>query len=210
MVLDSIQAAIIEVDLVTGQRTVFSAEGRRGNGPGFSNPLGIAIDSTHAFVVNQGTGVLLRVDLTTGDREPVSDATSTGPSFVSPESITLRGNNQALVTDSGLSAIVSVNLTDGTRDLLQINGSISLQQPKYIAVEQAGIKAYIVDTGLKALLELDIGTGTLLKLVSIDSPQSLVLDEENRRILIPDDTSNGLILFDLDIRQSVFIQPTVN
>jgi DNA-binding beta-propeller fold protein YncE len=84
-----------------------------------SNPQGIALDRTNnrALVVDSELDALMSIDLTTGDRVILSDATiGSGTNLIYPRGVVLdSANNRALVIDSHLNALVAIDLATGER-----------------------------------------------------------------------------------------------
>lgn len=96
-----------------------------GEGPTFSNPEDIAIDSINnrVLVVDSTLNTLFSVNLTSGDRTVISSLTTgtgEGPQFNSPTEVALdSAQNRALVIEGGLeSTLISVALANGNRTVI--------------------------------------------------------------------------------------------
>jgi hypothetical protein len=162
--------AVFAVDLVTGDRTVLSDQST-GSGPLFSSPLDITLDTStspaRALVTDSNFVVsrVLAVDLATGDRSVLSDAsTGSGTAFVTPRGIELDTSTnpaRALVTDLDLGAVFAVDLATGDRSVLSGPGNgtgPTLGRPFDITVDVTNKRAVFIDNGL-LMLELSAGTG---------------------------------------------------
>ena len=73
--------------------------------------------NSRALVVEYGLNALFAVDLATGNRSIISNATTgTGTNFASPSDVALDATNgRALVVDFSLNALVAVDLASGER-----------------------------------------------------------------------------------------------
>ena len=111
-VVDRSAAAVIDVDLVSGDRAVLSDDAR-GIGPVLVDPTSIAADASGLLVTDGWLGALFRVDPSSGDRSIVSDAsTGDGPLALLPAAVAVEGG-RALV--GVLGTVLSVDLVDGRR-----------------------------------------------------------------------------------------------
>lgn len=152
-------AAVFELDVLTGQRTVLS-DPVTGGGPALSSPVGIAVDGNRLLVTDSDLAAVVEVDPSTGDRSIVSDAgKGGGVTLQFPVGITVDGI-RALVVDNILSAVIAVDLATGDRTDVSsaFTGSGQLLRlPDSIAVE--GDRALVTDRGLEAIVAVDLGTG---------------------------------------------------
>ena len=160
---------IIEVILPSGDRTILSADGTRGDGPRFLQPDGIAVGTSgKAFVTDALKGAVFSVDFTTGngtggDRAIISDgATGSGPSFVRPVGIILDdANNRAIVTDYDVNLLLSVGMSNGDRRVFSdANSNVGTGPafifPAGIALDAANNRA-VVSGG--NLIVVEMGSG---------------------------------------------------
>ncbi|NOY63157.1 MAG: hypothetical protein GXP10_08415, partial [Gammaproteobacteria bacterium] len=104
--------AVVAVDLTSGARTILSDATTPDAANPFSFPVGITLDVTNgrALVIDGSFGLnaVVAVDLTSGARTILSDATTPDAAnpFSSPFGITLDAvNNRALVVDGDLDAV---------------------------------------------------------------------------------------------------------
>ena len=117
LVVDRGLGALLTVDPLTGDRTLLSGTGTGGGAP-FVDPSGVAVDFTGAvaWVTDLGTSSVVEVDLATGDRVLLSGGgAGAGPAFDSPVRAIQDTTDprRLLVVDSGLLAVVAVQLTAG-------------------------------------------------------------------------------------------------
>ena len=92
-------------------------------GRSFDFPIDVVLDSANnrALVVDTYLKALITVDLTTGVRSILSDATIPNAvnAFSNPKDIALdSANNRLLVVDSALQALIAVDLNSGVRTIL--------------------------------------------------------------------------------------------
>jgi hypothetical protein len=125
--------AVIGVNLTTGLRTVISSP-TVGTGAALGNPLGIAYDNvsspgTPRLLVADatfGAGVIVSIDILTGNRLPFSSAAPIGQGVTlgSPLSMKLdAANSRLLVQDDQLHAILAVDLATGNRSVVSATGT---------------------------------------------------------------------------------------
>jgi DNA-binding beta-propeller fold protein YncE len=117
LVLDRPGNALFTVDLATGQRALLSGAGA-GTGPALSAPRAVAVDTSLDRALIIQSGVMLAVDLTTGNRTIVSSDNDTAPFYDDPFDIAVASRQQeALVADQQTN-LLSVFLPDGSRRIL--------------------------------------------------------------------------------------------
>jgi len=119
VVTDQVLGAVFRVDPVTGDRTILS-DVNTGSGPGFGNPIGIAVEAAGSLVVVDFVlGAVFRVDPVTGNRTILSDAsTGSGPGFGSPIHIAVEADGSLVVVDFVLGAVFRVDPVTGDRTVI--------------------------------------------------------------------------------------------
>ena len=151
-----------------------------------------------------------RTILSRGDSDPDDGSdTSVGSgaiAFDSPYAIVLDStNNRLLVADDGLDAIVAVSLASGTqgnRSIFSRGGSSAVgsgdafETPHGLALDSANNRLLVTDTGLNAIVAVALDTGNRSILSggeagigsgeALRSPESIVLDSTNERLLVAD------------------------
>ncbi len=193
--------AIIAIDRNTGNRSILS-NAANGTGPVFSIPLRLSVDAVNgvALVSDRGIDEVIAVDLASGNRTLISNTQSLP--LVDAYGIDIDGQ-RALIGDTGANTLIEMDLrpSAGDRsylsnsDLAIGNGPAFGNGIRDIDINVAGTSAYVTDLGTPAIWQLDtatgdrsllsdnagVGSGTLL-----NSPFSLVLDEQNNRVLVAD------------------------
>ncbi len=119
-------AAIVAIDITTGNQTVLSGEVNAGSTISFVDPLGITLDkdNNRALLTDSELNVVIAMDLTTGARTSFfsNETPNANHLFDGPERIILdANNNRALVTDSDLGAVLAIDLNTGERTVLSNN-----------------------------------------------------------------------------------------
>ena len=162
--IDGISAAVLRVDPVTGDRMIVSDD-NTGNGPDFSNPLGLAIEADGSLVViDAGRDAVLRVDPISGNRTIVSDDdTGNGPYFSNPRGLAVEADGGLVVINTGSDAVLRVDPISGDRAIISDDNTgsgPSFLEPSGLAVEADG-NLVIVDSHLsrRAVLRVDPVTG---------------------------------------------------
>jgi DNA-binding beta-propeller fold protein YncE len=169
---DPSQGVVIAVDLMTGARTILSDSSAGMNG-GDANPLvfpiAIAVDSANdrALVLDENLQAVVTVDLMTGARTILSDATT--PDTVNPFTrvfniVVDSANNRALVLDSNLPGVVAVDLASGARTIVSDAsgpGAVnSFQMPVGIALDSVNERALVTDlAGFNAVIAVELTSG---------------------------------------------------
>ncbi|WP_171019012.1 PQQ-binding-like beta-propeller repeat protein [Microbulbifer harenosus] len=122
--------ALFAVDLQTGNRSLASQPGAKGEGPEWGEPSSVALHPNHsiAYVTDVEQSRIYRVDLRSGDREIFSsdsDSIGGGPPIVMPWQIRLDPvRNKLVVKDyHGHGGMVFVDLETGDRERQLPSGS---------------------------------------------------------------------------------------
>lgn len=171
--IDRTNIALYEIDLNTGDRTVLSGTSQNptpsqvGAGPIFVAPNAITGDliSNTLWVSDVSLDAIFSVDINTGDRTLLSDATlGTGDALSSPQGMAFdRQNNQIVVVDSIVDAVFTVANGSGNRTLLSSNrvgeGTL-LEYMRSIDVDPAAGLAWVADSDVDGIVEIDLYSGT--------------------------------------------------
>lgn len=158
-------AALVAVDLDTGDRTLISGP-ERGSGPALGNPKDVALDpaGNRALITDWVLGGLVAVDLATGDRTLVSTpATANGPTLELPDGVSLdAAQGRALLVDRMRGVLLAVDLDTGERTLLagdSLGSGHELRTPNALAMDEAARRVIVGDLGGAALVAVDLATG---------------------------------------------------
>ncbi len=224
LVLDGYLDAILDVDLVSGERTAITVN-FDGNGPNFGSTTGFVLDiaNNRALVSDQSQRALFGVNLTTGTRTILSsDSIGAGPVFVRPSEVLLdSANNRALLTDWGADAVFAVDLATGDRTVLSdatTGSGANFFNARELVLDSANNRAIVMDISLRAVIAVDLANGdrTVISSNSVGtgltftSPDAIALDLGNNRVLVADQTE-GLIAIDLATGNRTLIDaPTVD
>lgn len=200
-------STILEMNLTNGARKLLSDAS---DGPdqtqgilyGIMNAAGDALLTVSAgFNVDEPS--LVEVDLATGTRTFISgNGVGTGDDFGEPDDVALdAANNRVFVSDFDLNVIWTVDLATGNRSVLTDNtfaGDVDVSGIQSLAYDADSERLFYVEW-TNGMVEVDLGTGyrTLLSgddgegLVEgtgddFESPQDMVLDTSNDRIIVND------------------------
>ena len=177
---------LFHVNLDSGERIIISDFDDPAQGPTGSEPTGIAVVGTTAYVIDDdagagGDGILFHVDLITGDREIISEFgnPAQGPTGETPQDLLLDGAGGAYVTDTqGVTpqgTLFHVDLTSGDRIVVSdfsnpAQGNTDAANPYGIAMADSD-NAFVTDedgpngpvgNGALYLVNLTTGFRTLL------------------------------------------------
>lgn len=126
---------------------------------------GLVVDPAGTRVyVNETAGAIVAIDSTSGDRSILSDdVTGSGPAFDTPDLLAIDADdNRLVIFDSGLSALLVVDLATGNRTIAADNVSVGIG-PAFdsildIAVDAANDVAY-VEEAPDDYLAVNLATG---------------------------------------------------
>ena len=163
-------AAVLRVNLGTGERTVFSDNtiATALSNISFTHPRDITLDASNnrALVVDKGANAVIAVDLVTGARsEFVSRNTPLeggGSTTFLPYYLTLNGGaNQLIVVDNFLNDIYTVNLDDGVRR--KINAPTSMLMRTFglrgVGYDPSHDAVILIEGYRDAVISVDMQTG---------------------------------------------------
>jgi hypothetical protein len=174
-VVDENLDAVVQVDSVSGNRSIVSDNNMGGSGILFSRPVGITLQNgSEAFVVDRNLDAVLSVDLNTGNRQLVSGCSivtnpcpvpliGSGLGFGDPVSIVSENATSLLVTDieDGHNALVRVNMVTGSRTIVSsptVGRGPALLTPIGVTSSASG-EIYVIDEALDAVVGVDPVTG---------------------------------------------------
>ncbi len=218
LVADEDVDQIIAVDLSSGARSFFTGSATPESANAFGSIRALETDSANnrALVADYDyvsqNGRLMAVNLDTGARSVISDATT-------PDSNNTFGNLSDIALDAANNrvlaarfyAVYSVDLNTGARTVLSRNGipdaNNGFQSIRGIALDSNNGRALVVDTRKNAVIAMDLSTGARTILSdgatpdnanAFSYPTSIALDSANNCALVTDDNLNAVIAVDLD------------
>ncbi len=214
LVTDSSQKAIITVALDTGARTLISDNTIEVASSTFdlSSPRYIALDAANNRALVLDGATLAAVNLATGARTILSDASIVSDIELSSQSdltIDIAGN-RALVADLNRNAVIAVDLDTGARTVLvdsatPAEGTNGFQKPLGIALDPQNNRMILVDWWKRAVNGADLTTGTRTQLASPSGANtfftfgtgSVVYDPKHNRALVVETYRDAIIAVDL-------------
>lgn len=129
-------------------------------------PVSVAVNSanTKAFAVDEETGSLYEIDISTGKRTVLSSASvGTGPSLEEPTGLTLNNDEtKAYVLDDDASALYEIDLATGNRRVVSDDSTgtgSGFSGPKAVRLNSSETKAFVIDSSANSLIEVDLATG---------------------------------------------------
>jgi sugar lactone lactonase YvrE len=193
----------------------------------FDRPQDIIVDEDNgrALVVDTALKAVIAVDLITGTRSVLSSNTSISGNMTSGGGIPFdqatrivldSANSRALVTDTGLAAIIAVDLATGDRTVLSNSntpdGTTPFGRPDGIALDPPNNRALVADLNLDAVIAVDLTTGARTLLSDdttpdarnrFDDPVDVLVDTINNRILVVDEDFESVIALHPDSGERV-------
>jgi sugar lactone lactonase YvrE len=231
LVLDrSGPAAILRVNLATGARTVVSGRGF----PNTLNELGnnamamsVDLANGRAYVLSRFPDAIYAVDLATGVRTVLSDATTPNGVDMFPNPMTLGidpARNRLLVGDQGSGnsgfAIYTVALDTGLRDILSSDtvpnannplsfvGSFAIDGDRALVTQHQSGSVFAVD------LVTNPGNRTIFSSSNVpngmnafEQPRVLAIDSVNGRLFVSDTQLRSLFSVDLTTGMRTVVSP---
>ncbi|MEM6732190.1 MAG: hypothetical protein AAF658_11585, partial [Myxococcota bacterium] len=210
LVVDRVLDALIAVDLTTGDRRIVSDNNNEGIG--IETPVAVTVDSDGgvAYYVDIHGSVdgVVAVDLETGNRTTVSNALVPADpqpvEFSIPFGIAIdAAKGRLLVVDSSVDELISVDLTDGSRSIVeQSTTAVPLDLPRGVVLD--GERALIPDARLDQIIAIDLRAGPTYgdrTLISGDAlgdghrfryPHSVAVDSRSGNLVVADESYRTL------------------
>ncbi len=185
------ESSLFRIDLSGGDRTLVSGP-HAGGGVEITNAVDLALDLQNnvAYVLDRGvaSGAVVRIDLTTGDRNLVSGGS--GPAMPEVTAMVLdkasddQTNDRLLVADDSLDAILSIDVVTGEIEIFSdvLDGAQPFVTPTGMELDAIGHRLIVAD-------EADGATANI-KLFSVD------LTTGARDVIAAANTGFGPPLFD--------------
>lgn len=168
IIAESFPAAIFSVDLLSGDRSIISDD-TIGQGPLLHDRVyrGVLdIGNNRMFVLDEETQIpeqrLLTVDLSSGDRSILSDASiGAGPDLIVDRGSAYDAANNRLFISSD-DVVMQVDASSGDRSIIAsaaIGSGINLVSAQDIVIDSDNNRLLINDRGLDAIVAVDISNG---------------------------------------------------
>jgi len=218
LVLDA-SDQVIAVSLTNGEATILSSNSVPTNEqPLLDAPIHIALDPEDqdvAYIVDESTANIQKLDLVTGLRTLISDnnLADAGPELEDPRSILIDSrNNRALVGDAG--RLFSVDLTTGIRETISNLNNPQEDLPLYGArgmVSDDPTRYVYMDTSFNGIVKVDVDTGARSLFFEPFSSNgshfmhALHLESGFSYILYLDNRTQGIYAIDLNNGEYVII-----
>jgi len=221
VLLVSLAGDLWRVDAATGDRVLLASR-EIGSGPDFQSARGVAVEAAGgtAVAVDATLDAVLRVELATGDRTPVSatpplgwEPIGSGPDLGQPLHLRVEPGGTLLVSDAGVLAsgsdrgILRVWPETGDRQPISnaaIGSGPTWSSPQDLELTTDG-RLFVVDSGLDAVLEVDPESGdrSLVTGQGVGSGPALSLPigiaaEADGRLLVVDQTLQAVLRIDVD------------
>jgi len=184
------RAALVAVDLDTGARETLS-DRDHGTGPLPEAPYGLAFDPAtgRAYVAGDWDGIIVEVDLASGNRSSVIDSSvGGGEKFLFPGGFALStggsGRGQLFVAGGLRPQVISVDLATGSRTVAsgpERGSGSSLLLPGDVALEPSGgtsASALVLDGSGHAVVRVELSSGNRQVLSGPDVGSGPPLGEE--------------------------------
>lgn len=166
---DPLNFAISAVNLLSGQR-YFVSNSATGTGTDFTDPGGIDVKGTTAYVADTSADRIFSVDLTTGDRTVIADGTSigSGATVLEPTDVYINDLADTLyVVDRGTDKLYSIDINSGVRTNISapnllptaLGSGPVFSGAESLTVNAAEDTAYITDTLNDGVMSIDLSTG---------------------------------------------------
>lgn len=200
---------IVRLDLDTDARSDLSGA-RRGGGPSFQNPEGMAFDSTTGMVLvlDYEARTLFAVDVGTGERTVLADnGRGAGPDWVGPTALAVDDSN-IYVADEERHSLVSVDRATGDRIVVSEatrGEGPPITHPRGIAVDRERGRLLVTQHDAPPILAVSLATGDRTVLIEADGPwptglvrpRGIVIDGARERALVLDEFGEKLAAIDL-------------
>ncbi|WP_428267329.1 hypothetical protein [Haliangium sp.] len=162
--------------------------------------MGLALDRAgeRVLVADRDLAAVVAVDLASGDRVILSDATiGTGPALSRLVDIAIDATGHRALVTSDFSAVIAVDFDSGDRTIVSdasVGAGVPFGSIYKLAVDVAANRLLVSDLGLTAVLAVDLSTGDRTILAqgddspgALEHPSHIVIDRsQNRAILFED------------------------
>jgi DNA-binding beta-propeller fold protein YncE len=183
-------AAVVAVDLATGNRTTLTGAGA-GSGPAVQ-PGWIAFDpvSDRILITDYKAQAVFAVDPGTGERSLVSGAArGSGPVLSQPGQIAMNPAAGVLyLVDSGEKALFEIDLATGDRSIVSPAAeALPLDEPLALVHDAVGLRVLVADKGYEQLVSIDLATGDRTLLDGAPASKDvwgMAIDEARNRVLL--------------------------
>jgi sugar lactone lactonase YvrE len=209
-VLDGALHALVELDLKQGSAAVRS-DPFRGAGLPLLRSFGLDVDVTRkrAWVVSS-SGDLVAIDLATGDRSPLSDAShGSGPMPGFARAVVDDAKNKRLlIVDSASPAILATDEATGNRTLF--SDATKGVGPRFVeprdgALDAGRARLLVADAGLHAIVAVELKNGdrTILSDANhgngpkLTFPTAVTLSDDGKRAFVLDVGDGTIVGVDL-------------
>jgi DNA-binding beta-propeller fold protein YncE len=212
-------SGIVRIDLATGLRTLVSDQKDTTLGPALGSLPRITLDEPRQLLLVSSALRLLSVDLVTGERKLLSDAThGAGPLFESTHGLAYdQASQSVLLVDANAHALLRVDVVDGTRTVLSgedpagvVHGQgVPLATPVDVTFDANTQIAYLVDRKNQSIVAVDVATGDRTPVstkeggvtrrgngIGLLQPEGVTLDEQGH-LLVVDSSMDALLSVDI-------------
>lgn len=210
---------ILLVDEMTGDYSVLSGA-EKGEGPEFQRITGITLSSSgELFVVDEGLGSVMEVDISTGNRLPIAPEFPPAPSLLYSGDLEWDSANSRLLIVPFLSfsedALLSVTDTSEGGDIESVS-NVNNEGPdvdagyREAAVDEENGRIFLVNNSQTELIEIDLSSGdrnTLVENIDINSLlfiSDLTYSSVTKLLYLTQSAPQGRI-FALDIESGVAV-----
>ena len=212
LITDDGLAAIVAIDLASGDRTVLSDDshgsgpsmgGGRGGGGGL---WGTVLAGGNVIVANAGAHALYAVDLRTGDRRILSNAThGSGPALQFSRGLALDAKrNRVLSAQDPSDPVAAIDLATGDRTVLAATLLGEAQSsPRAMTVDPTNDRVLVETQGSVVAIDLASGTPSVLSPFGAPGPAfesdplGGALDAKHGRLLVTDPGAGAIVAVDL-------------
>ncbi len=209
LVTDIIDRMLLAIDLNNGERTLLSQSPILGSGDRIVIPNSIAWDDeAQRVLLSEELGELYSIDISTGDRDVVSNFLSAGDDLNTPTGIAIfEQGNEVLVVDRTADTVVNVDTITGERAILSDvdQDGVAFNRPVGIALDEDNNRAFVIDEIIDEVFTVNLVDGSRGTISNDDNGtdtafrrnEDIVFDSANNRVFIVDSGLEALVEVDL-------------
>ncbi len=212
-VTEQVRGAIVEVNLISGDRSDLSSNALIGSGEDFAQPVDVVLDAANErlIVLNYHSQSLMEVDLATGNRKVISsNNVGTGANLYGELHITLDAENNRIFSTNVFGTVKTIDLANGNRSVFSIRGAELNSYGNSVAkIDSEHQRIFVMNSTVPAIASFDLVSGNGQYTVELGGKMALgsgdkfngisglTVDGANNRAIVANTDNENVVAVDL-------------